>query len=236
MSLPLQPTLVDLRNTVIIRSGAGSTGALAGTMAPLIDELLRQSQRELYYETEWVRLRVRRTYALIANQTDYDIPDDMDIAGLCVLTLIDNKGKYHQPTYDDMVDYRNTYQTPNRPRFWWIMDSNIKFLPAPDSTWVSMILDYTMSPNSLISETDRCAVDGECLIQRAAIKLREQMGIGGDSNLARMDHERYLQRMRVNQGPSQKFPIASRTLAGPAYWTHPRASPYTPEWNPPGTW
>jgi len=237
MSLSLQPTLGEVRKSVMLRAGVGQPGPSNALIQAQTDEYINQSQLELYYEAEWVRKSVTATFNFIAGVADYNVPDDCDIGNVNRLYIENNKGSFYEPKYDFLVDFLNTYKTPNMPRFWTIQDGVIRFLPAPDgTTWIKFHFDYYLDATPLVNDADRASVDGEALIQRATIKLQTQLGIGGDVSLAMSQHLKYLDRVRVNQGPPQAFPMAPRKVDGPAYWDRARSIPYTPEWNPPGSW
>jgi hypothetical protein len=221
----------------MIRAGVGSPGPSNAAQQVQVDELINQSQYELYYESEWVRRSVTSSFNFTDGVSDYNIPDDCDPGGINRLYLENDKGSFYEPKFDFLVDFKNTYKTPSMPRFWTIQDGVIRFMPAPDATsWIKFHLDYYLAPTRLVNDTDRASVDGEALIQRSVIKVQAQLGIGGPIELAMAAHMRYLDRIRVNQGPPQCFPVASRKIDGPAYWDRARSIPYTPDWNPPGAW
>jgi hypothetical protein len=237
MTLSLQSTLGEIRNSVMVRSGAGHPGPANAPLQPQVDEFINQAQLELYYEAEWVRRSVTSNFAFIAGVSDYNIPDDCDVGNINRLYIMNTKGSVYQPKFDFLVDFKNTYKTAGMPRFWTIQDGVIRFLPAPDATvWTTCYFDYYTAPTKLVNDSDRPAVDAEALIQRAAIKVKSTLGIGGPLELDMASHMMYLSRLRVNQGPPQMFAIASRKIDGPAYWDRARSIPYTPEWNPPGAW
>lgn len=236
MSLPLPPTLSEVRNSVMIRAGAGAPSPANLALQSQVDELIRSSQIELYYRAEWLRGRGHHTFALTANVSDYNVPDDCDAGNIARLWIVNNKGTAFAPKYDELIDFHNEFKTASRPRFWYIIDGVIRFTPAPDATWLTADIDYTTAVQPLVNDADRISVDGEALIQWAAIKLRETLGIGAPSETTRRDFEVYLERLRMNQGPGQMFTAATRLVDGPAYWDRARTVPYTPDWNPPGSW
>lgn len=237
MSLSLTPTLSQIRKSVMIRAGVGAPGSANAAIQLMVDEFINASQYELYYKAEWIRLSKSSTFNFIAGISDYNVPDDCDIGNIHRLYMENSLGSFYEPKFDFLVDFRNAYKTPSMPRFWQVQDGVIRFLPAPDATiWTICHLDYNVEITPLVNETDRPAVDGECLIQRAVIKIQAHLGIGRPTQESMQEHLDYLERLRVNQGPPQMFLTASRKIDGPAYWDRARSIPYTPDWNPPGDW
>jgi hypothetical protein len=237
MTLSLTQTLGEIRNSVMLRAGVGQPGPSNAALQMQIDEFINQCQLELYFEAEWVRESITSSFPFVAGVANYNIPDDCDVGNINRLYIMNTKGSVYQPKFDFLVDFLNAYKTSGMPRFWTIQDGVIRFTPAPDATtWITCHLDYAKAAVKLVNDTDRPAVDSEAVIQRAAIKVKSALGVGGPLELDMASHMRYLDRLRVNQGPPQMFTIASRKIDGPAYWDRARSVPYTPDWNPPGAW
>ena len=227
----LSPTLVELRNSVLVRGGYSVTGGQAADAYPLVDELLRKSQRELHLEAPWLAQRVRETYSLVTDQAVYDTPDDALMSRLGRLAVINDSGNEFDLAAMHGASLRNVTKSSGMPVAYEIVDRAIRLYPAPTSTWVTLVIEYYQNPSALIAETDRTNVDPEALIQRAAYLLKRHTGLGGDYKADRDDHMRYLQRTAQEQGEIRAFSMTG--FVPPIYynWRH-RNRPWRTDWNP----
>lgn len=240
MSLPLYPTLTEMVESVRIRSGAIGA-SLSGDQVSFIKEALRQSQAELYFEAEWVRLHLQVQITLTEGLTDYDLPDGIEVGNLHRLmvyapTGVPGQGQYIEVDNDDGTWVYNAYKTNSRPKVYTIWDGGvIRLKPAPDATWTTLVIDYDSAQNPLVNNADRPSVDPEALIQRATIKVKKMFGIG-DPSADEVQHEKYLQHVRHNQGPNESFRMASDAITGPDYWKYTNRAigrtSWTTDWNP----
>lgn len=232
MTLPLPPTLSEVRASALLR--AGVMGVPRGDTAALANEKVREAQSELFWHAEWVRQRRTATITLTDSVDTYDIPDDMDLAGLQWAWVQNTDGARARLVLDHTLDIYNNYRNSSgKPMYLWVQDSSLVLTPKPDANWPTLYLGYNMRASTLANDQDRVSVDGEALIQRTAYKLMEALGVGGVTDGRRIDHERYLQRVRAKQRPGQMFNIASDAIDGPAYFDRagvPEA--YVAGWNP----
>lgn len=196
----LSPTLVELRNSVLVRAGYSVADGQAADIYPLADELLRKAQRELHLEAPWLAQRVRRTYDLVTDQAVYDTPDDALMSRLGRFAVINDSGNEYDLAAMHGAPLRNITKTSGQPYAYEIVDRAIRLYPAPTDTWVTLVIEYYQNPSNLIAETDRTNVDPEALVQRAAYLLKRHTGLGGDYKADQMDHMRYLQRTQQEQG------------------------------------
>lgn len=196
----LSPTLVELRNSVLVRAGYSVADGQAADIYPLADELLRKAQRELHLEAPWLAQRVRRTYPLVVDQAVYDTPDDALMSRLGRFAVINDSGNEYDLAAMHGAPLRNITKTSGQPYAYEIVDRAIRLYPAPTDTWVTLVIEYYQNPSNLIAETDRTNVDPEALVQRAAYLLKRHTGLGGDYKADQMDHMRYLQRTQQEQG------------------------------------
>lgn len=241
MTLPLSPTLADVRNSVAIRCGLATSGTLANNLRAVIDEMVRKCQAQIYLRATWARQVFEQTITAVNGERDYDIPSVTTIGGILRVAAVDSKGKFKAMAYDDLLDIENITYTPGKPEFWKIIDDMLRVKPAPDTTeYPSFLLLLYRAPASMVADADRTVVDGEALIQLATIGVKEYLGVGGDQRVARAEFERYLLDLRQSVSPPRMFLIATRRLDGPAYWTWPTVDaatmPYAVDWNPPGVW
>ena len=230
MPEPLTPTLTELRNSVLIRAGMNITDGSAGQYFPLVDELLRKSQKELHLEAPWLRNYVRTTQDLTTDNTDYDLPDDAAFSDMGRVSVADTEGKQYELVYGDGM-VRNVTQTSNRPLWYEIQDQVVRVYPAPSSEWVTLIYEYHRGPAQLIGETDRPSIDGEAMVQRATYYLKRQTGFGGDWQPEREEHLRYLHRLQQEQGVVRAIDMRG-SLRQRRVPIDGNGAPYTPYWAP----
>ena len=201
----LSPTLVELRNSVLVRGGYSVSGGQAADAYPLVDELLRRAQRELHLEAPWLAQRVRKTQSLITDQSVYDTPDDALMTRIGRLAVINDAGNEYDLVSGHGADLRNSTKTSGAPVCFEIVDRALRIYPAPTATWVTLVIEYYQNPAQLIAETDRTNVDPEALIQRATYLLKRHTGLGGDPRMDQADHMRYLERTSQEQGEVRTF-------------------------------
>lgn len=244
MTLPLPPTLESLRNSVSIRVGLAASGNLSARMQPILTELIRQAQAEIYHRCSWARLWRTTDISLVSGQRDYDIPADSFIGTIGPVWCINDENRPFPVEYDDTLEVE--WSTPataglesGRPLWWKVLNDLLRIAPAPDATvYPTLQLHYQQASGVLTSNESRASVDGEAIIQLATIRMKEYMGVGGPQMGEVARFERYLYDLRATVAPQRSYGIATRTIDGPAYWTSPSADTYTTPWisgwNPPG--
>jgi len=251
MSLSLLPTLEDVRNAVAIRVGMANSGTLSQKQQALLDEEIRRAQRELFVACHWPRRHVSVNIALSTDVFKYDLPNVLNLGGIHRVGLLESDGKkVNTLVYDDLQDIGNTYTTSGKPRFWKVMGDTVAASPAtspavsaqlfisppPVSSWTTVIVEGQMRDYPPVLDDDRIVVDGEAVIQTAAIRFKEYYGIGGSQAQNRQDLSSYIVGLRNQEAPSRMYAIASRKADGPAYWDRPSTAagyaPYSVDWNP----
>lgn len=252
MSLPLLPTLEEVRNEVAQRCGIANSGTLPAKQKPQIDSEIRRAQRELFVAYPWLRRNVSVNIMLSADVATYDVPNSLSLGGIYRVLLLDTDGvRKFELRYDDMVDIDNTYHSSARPTFWKIMgaaisaspappvprpDLSIVLAPPPDGTWTTLIIEGQMRDYPPQADDDRVMLDGEAIIQMATIRYKEFLGIGGPQAQNRSDFISYVRGMRGQEAPGRAIAIASRRADGPAYWDRPSTAagyaPWASEWGP----
>lgn len=261
MTLPLPPTLVELRNSVAVRAGVATNGTLASSLYDIVDEFLASCQWEIY--TRYSHARLRQTYETLTDmlQRDFDIPSDCRIGTLEKVSMLRVRGEvatdpdnYVPPLtldevdvdrlrevdlkYDERTPYNNfDPEVPATPQTWQILNDLIRVAPSVDARlFPALRIYYAKAPTPLVAEADRCVVDGEGLKRMTALRVQDYLGIGGDLDTEMMKVERYLKDLRGLANPATSFNLASDNPDGPRYWTNPgidaQNQPYTPNWGP----
>ncbi len=205
MVLPLNPTLGQLRNEVLLRCGYSTTGNQAAGVTPVTDSYIAGSEKELFYECEWLKAIKRTSVALIEGETTVDWPDDAapgEITLVAVVKVADDGTESRWEVQPGArLQERDAGQESTdedrwgQPGVYELVDDVIYIYPAASELFTSLEIDYRLAP-SLIQASDRTAVDGELLVQRAVFKLKEYLALPiGQKEV--MDHERYLARLRA---------------------------------------
>lgn len=225
MPEPLPPTLTELRNSVLVRTGFNITDGSAGQFFPLVEELLRRSQKELHLEAPWLRNWKRTEVTTTADEGDYDLPDDAYITDMNRVAVLDAEGKEYELVFGD-GPIRNITSESGRPKWYEIQDNVLRLHPAPTAEWPTLIYEYYQGPSDLVSDTDRPTIDGEAMVQRAAYYLKRHTGFGGEWQPEREEHLRYLKRLQEQQGEIRTMDmrgrrrlLVSRTIGNHAAWT-----------------
>lgn len=242
MTLPLVPTLGEIRRSVATRCGLATSGNLLARSKDLLDQHIVAEQWALFRRASWCRTLQEYVIPLVTAQTDYDLLALTTPGCIHRIASKNADNKYFYLKYDDTLDLYNYPSTAaSRPAYWQIINDQLRVLPATDATeWPSLLLTVTARPANLVNDDDRPVVDAEALIRAATILHKEYLGIGGDQSQARMDLKQYMLDLRSDSSPGRTFNIASADPNGPAYWDVPTVdaatTPYSPSWNPPGSW
>lgn len=233
MALSLYPTLADLRADLFTRLGMETQGGQASPDAALFDSWLRQANKMLWLECDWLRSRTRFSVDLVTGSSVYDWPDNVDEGSIEIVEVEDENGKFAPLACGISSAIRNLQPTvtASRPQWFDVHDDIIEILPAPDATYPRIWITAELGPSDLRAEGDRCDVDPEALLQMATIMGREHFEMG-DTRSAEKFLARYIQLTRAHQGPPRSYQAATRRYVGPpSYrWRQPRA--YTVDWNP----
>ena len=220
MTLPVQPTLAEMKRSVLVRSGLADMADINARYNDLLTELINRAQLKIYLEANWTALRVRTTFASVDDTTDYDIPSATSIGGIIRLAIKDLDDSETDLSYDDTSDIEGYLKTDKtKPTFWRIIDGVIRVLPKVDATaYPTFIMEYMTVPTTLVNDTDRCAIDGEALKQYATILFKRHLGTFKDSLRSdELDLGAYIMLLRGRNAPARMFNLASRQYMGPAY-------------------
>jgi hypothetical protein len=231
MPQPLAPTLVEIRNSVLVRAGYTIVGDQAADMYPLADEMIRKAQNELHREAPWLTQRSRAEYALTTGESVYDTPDDAQMSRIGRVAVINQAGNEYDLIARSGAQVRNATKTSAQPRYYEITENALLLHPSPNDDWVTLVIEYYAGPAALLGETDRPNVDGEALIQRAAYLVKRATGLGGDWNADMQDHMRYLALTAREQGEIGSISMIGRVPIAPASFRR-RNIAWRDDWSP----
>lgn len=221
MSLPLPPTLVQMRRSVAIRAGLATQNDTSLRYQAQIDEYLNKAQKFIDLNAIWARRMVRSTFASVDDETDYDIPTDANIGSIARLAIQDIDGVESELFEDDRPMFEALrLVTKGMPRVYRIIDQVIRVQPKVDAaTWPTFIVEYEVRATDLVNDSDRTSVDAEAMIQFATTDIKRMLGLieaneVGPENQLTMS---YLRLLRQQNSPSRSYSMVSSALDGPAY-------------------
>ena len=206
MSLPLNPTLLELRNQVLLRCGYSNDGNQAAGIAPMVDVLIAGAERELFPEMQWLKAVTRATITLVTGNNSVDWPDDAEPGEIQIVWVHRaDTGALSEVFPGIRLNERDTSDNGEngKPLLYEELDETIYLNPKPSADYDYLYIQYLKAPK-LIQENDRCLVDPELLIQRATMKLKEFLGLSvGPVDMG--NHERYMTRLRASNSSKSGY-------------------------------
>lgn len=241
MSLPLLPTLVQLRRSVAIRAGLATQNDATLRYQAQIDEYLNKAQKMIDLRASWARRVVRGTFASVDDETDYDIPTGTNIGSITRLAIQDING-VETELFEDSSPQYETLRLVNktRPIVYRIIDQVIRVLPKVEATtYPTFIIEYQTRTTPLVNDADRTSVDDEAMIQMATTDIRKRLGFitSVEARAENKDTWDYLKDLRQELNPARAYSMVSSALDGPDYIRYGipsgmGTSPYYVGWSP----
>lgn len=222
MALQLQPTLGEIRQSVLARCGLATTGNIPRNIQGILDERIRSAQLQLYEEAYWLANYVQREITLDADTTDYDCPDDTEPGNIDWISVKDTDGRVYEmsPGYipsDPNVLVNESASLPLRYNF---IDQIIRIQPVPDTTrYTALVLWYRQRPGPFIEDGERAVVDGEALKMLAEILVKDHFG-GQNTTKLEQALGRYVMRRKGKQSDGSGWSMGcggKRSLRGQSY-------------------
>jgi hypothetical protein len=180
MALALQPTLAEVRLSVLKRCGLATEGNIPRAIQDIIDERINSAQTILYEYAPWLAAYVQRDIPLEANNTDYDIPDDTEpgqIQFISVRRIQDGRIYTLEPGIRPEEPNVLLNSTANMPLRYQFIDQIIRILPKADITIYDILrLEYQQVPHQLLQDSDRVTIHGEALKMMGEIMVKEHFG------------------------------------------------------------
>lgn len=241
MVLPQQPTLVELRRSVAIRSGLATQNDSSLRYQAQADEFINKAQRIIDLKASWARRNIRATFAATTGTTDYDIPNNATLGAISRLAIQNADGVEVELFYDNRPAYETLRLVDNgQPVVYRVIDEVIRVLPAVDATlWPTFIMEYQTAASTLVLDSDRCSVDAEAVIQFASTDLRKMLGLITltEATAEKAETFTYLNDLQQELNPSRAWSMVSSAVDGPAYIRYGipsgmGTSPYYAGWSP----
>jgi len=208
MPLDLQITLSEARAEVLNRVGMGAQGDQTQPAHPLVDSFIRQAQRDVYFEADWIEIRKFTDIPLIALQADYDWPDDTEPGQIIRMTVLNDDNREEtlvggiRPV--DRSRVRNLTDG-GLPALFGLHDGIIELLPFPSVDWVTLKIEYLAKPSRLINDVDRLSFDSELIIRMAVVFTKDHYGMDNVKDEARL--VRYIDHIRAQQSDGGGFQL-----------------------------
>lgn len=213
MTYVLAPTLQEIRKAAAIRLNLGHEVSDSTAAHPLLDEFTRQAARELLLEAHWLELRATFDIELEDAQHSYDLPDHVLPGRIEDVYIVDTEGRERQILPDVRPYERGAWAGEDRkglPQRYDFLNQLLEIFPAPDTTqYVTMrIYARSVDPDPR-NNNDRIHVDREALIQRTTLLGKQHFG-WPDVRQAQVDHQVYLERVKMAQGTGKGFTFGGR--------------------------
>lgn len=208
MPLDLQKTLSEARAEVLNRVGMGAQGDQTNPAHPLIDSFIRQAQRDVYFEADWIEIHRYTDVPLIALQSEYDWPDDTEPGQIIRMSVLNDDNREEQLVGgirpQDRSRQRNLTDG-GLPALFGFQDGIIELLPFPSIDWVTLKIEYIASPSDLINDTDRLSFDSELIIRMAVVFTKDHYGMDNSKDEARLI--KYINHIRSQQSDGGGFQL-----------------------------
>lgn len=214
MALALQPTLSDLTGELLTLIGQGGTGVANAALSSRAEAAIRRAQAIINNEADWTINRKRVAIALASGATSFDWPDDVNPGDIIRISAVrDSNDKYEWDLVGgiDSEDrtswaYGGFSTVQDVPFKFEFHDGTIEVGPAASSD-VTIYLFYTVAASPMVAPGDRPNCDGEAVLRKAEIILRNQLGPEYQSAIAgcEKEYERYMDLIKPKQGASIGF-------------------------------
>jgi len=205
MSLAVQPTLSELRQSTLSRCGLATEGNIPRAIQNTINERIRSAQLQIYELYPWTINYVTRLITLTNQGTVYDVPDDTDEGHIDYISVRRIQDGYlfqldrgiRPQEMNTLILNTPTGSMPSRFQF---INQTIVIQPPPDTAIYDVLsVNYFQTPSPLIEDGERVVVDGEAVRMLAEILVKEHFG-GQDTQSLRASLTEYLDRKKTNQG------------------------------------
>lgn len=212
MALQLQPTLAEIRSSVLARCGLATEGNIPRNIQEILDERIRSAQLQLYEEAFWLANYVSREIELVTGQTDYDCPDDTEPGQIDWISVKDLDGKLYELEAGTIPSDSNVLANtqPALPLRYDFIDQIIRVKPVADITkYPALVLWYRQRPGAFIEDAERAVIDGEALKMLSEILIKDHFG-GVDTTKLMQALGRYIDKRRGKQSDGGGFLMGGR--------------------------
>jgi len=213
MALPLSSPLSDIRARLAVRLELGRQAETNESVRDLLGEYIRSAFHLLIRDADWAILQVRRTVDLVNAQHAYDVPDDIDVGNIELIT-VQNTDNREYPLHPGVNSYERSAFRVDRggetdtnqaalPLRWVVENGELRLYPAPDTeTYPTMVIYGKALPREPRENADRANVDDEALLLGAEVIGKGAMNKSG-AREAEMRYARHLRNIRAAQSDGE---------------------------------
>ena len=158
MSLPLKPTLGEIRSQIQTRLGFGMAGNAQIVNSGLIDDFIRGAQEALYVDYDWLELKAVYERSTGVNQQYYDYPPDCNIERITSISILWN-GQY--VPLKEGIQLSDRGIAPGTIPCKYERRTQIELWPVPQSSDYKLRFEYERTLLSLVNSSDPLSLPGE---------------------------------------------------------------------------
>jgi len=190
-------TYLQLTNRVLslIDDGELSSGvssAANNSKAKIISNFINQAQNKLFTDEDWYSLYATRTFATVADTTEYAIPSDF---GRNINLINTTSNWLLQEDFIRSIDASDPdADTTGAPRWYTIQADNYRLYPIPDGAY-TIRERYWKIPTTLSADGDQSDLPIECenaIIWYTVAKMKRYLGIFNEVDRYELDFEKEL--------------------------------------------
>lgn len=218
MALPLEPSLADLTSELLTLVGQGGNGVASAAMNSRAEGAIRRAQKVVCLEAGWTINRRRLAVALDASAITVDWPDDTAPGYIESVSAVRNSSNKYEwelqggitPADRTSWNYGGFSTLQDVPFKYSFHDGVIEVGPASSSA-VTLYIAYVVGAADLVNPDDRPNCDGEAVLRKAEVILRNQLGGSYRDALAgcEAEYRRYIDLIRPRQGEEDTMNIGS---------------------------
>lgn len=180
MTFPASPTFGQLRDKVLLEVGISRAGNARKHIIDTVSRYLERSHRTLYVSQPWARRNITIEVPLVAGTTIYEFPDKT-YPGYIEYVYAVNQDENISPVLLKFHVNPHRFDAINNRQFGpplhvWIENGNLVVGPAPTELWTHLLIQTKERDADFKESGDRCQVDPEMLIMKAAVSATRFLG------------------------------------------------------------
>ncbi len=213
MTMSQGPTFQSITEEVLVNLGRSVQGNHSGSTQELVKSWVRRAHAVLFNEADWIRLEKTVDIPLTADQSIYDVPDDVDPSTVARISVLGADGKEWELGWGVRPNERNAAHTSAKPLRIEVIDGDFRIYPAPSADWAtSLRLEYQQNEPVFSDPNTRIVVDTQALIMKATIYgLNHYQMPGIDFLVAEL--ERHMDNVRASNTDGETIQLGGRQSA-----------------------
>lgn len=158
-------TLEEQRSRLRTRLGYSAQNAAAGSMAPMLNDILIDAQVKLYWTHDWARLRKYDDTTVGAGQCLIDYPTDCNPERVRAISTL-NGTRWSPPLRRGIAPQDYTIQDNEREPTRWEPYAQIELWPKADQEYTVRVF-YVKNLLAFTQDTHRSTIDDDLIFQVA---------------------------------------------------------------------